>query len=80
MLDARAMPAAVPLFARGGSTQAAVSGAAIVGHLVSLSAAAQQQARDAGALEAILPLLDGGTSAQPAEQSAAVAIDRTRRS
>ncbi len=52
-------PALVQLLSRRGETVAVVSAAAAVGSCARLGSGGQTQVREAGALEALLPLLDG---------------------
>eukprot|EP00967_Tisochrysis_lutea_P122184 scaffold202002_cov28-Tisochrysis_lutea.AAC.2 len=71
LLKAQALPALVQVFVRGPATDAAVSSAAAVSRIAALRPEASQRARDAGAIEAVLPLLDGGYSSNPPERAAA---------
>lgn len=73
LLKAQALPALVQVLARGAATDAAISAAATVGRIAALRPEAGQRARDAGAIEAVLPLLDGGFSSNPPERAAAEA-------
>jgi hypothetical protein len=73
LLKAQALPALVQMLTRGAATEAAISAAAAVGRIAALRPEAGQRARDAGAIEAVLPLLDGGFSANPPERAAAEA-------
>uniref|UniRef100_A0A7S3WQG2 Uncharacterized protein n=1 Tax=Emiliania huxleyi TaxID=2903 RepID=A0A7S3WQG2_EMIHU len=62
LLKAQALPAMVQCLARGPAADAAVSSAAAIARMAALRPEAQQRARDAGAIDALLPLLDGGFS------------------
>jgi len=63
----------VQVLARGSATDAAISAAAAIGCIAALRPEAGQRARDAGAIEGVLPLLDGGYSSNPPERAAAEA-------